>query len=69
VLDAAAQVLFLVGGAEKADAVQHVLEGPSDPSEYPSQGVQTPEGTVTFLLDAAASSMLQHPPPANNRVQ
>ena len=31
VLDAAAQVLFLVGGAEKADAVQHVLEGPTTP--------------------------------------
>jgi 6-phosphogluconolactonase len=58
VLDAAAQVLFLVGGAEKADAVQQVLEGPLDPAEYPSQGVQTPEGTVTFLLDAAAASKL-----------
>jgi 6-phosphogluconolactonase len=64
VLDAAAQVLFLVGGAEKADAVQHVLEGPNDPAEYPSQGVLTPDGTVTFLLDAAAASTLQHPPMA-----
>ncbi|MHB8644283.1 MAG: 6-phosphogluconolactonase [Thermomicrobiales bacterium] len=58
VLDAAMQVLFLVGGAEKADAVQHVLEGPFDPSEYPAQGVRTPEGTVSFLLDAAAAGKL-----------
>ena len=58
VLDAAMQVLFLVGGAEKADAVQHVIEGPFDPSEYPSQGVRTPEGIVSFLLDAAAASKL-----------
>lgn len=61
VLDAAMQVLFLVGGAEKADAVQHVIEGPFDPAEYPAQGVRTPEGTVTFLLDAAAASKLTAP--------
>ena len=61
VLDAAMHVLFLVGGAEKADAVQHVIEGPFDPAEYPSQGVRTPEGTVTFLLDAAAASKLTAP--------
>lgn len=58
VLDAAAHVLFLVGGAEKADAVQQVLDGPFDPSRYPAQGVRTPEGMVTFLLDAAAAGKL-----------
>ncbi len=58
VLDAAAQVLFLIGGAEKADAIHAVLEGPANPVEYPSQGVQTPDGTVTFLLDRAAASKL-----------
>ena len=58
VLDAAMNVLFLVGGAEKADAVQHVIEGPFDPAEYPAQGVRTPEGTVTFLLDEAAAGKL-----------
>lgn len=58
VLDAARHVLFLVGGAEKADAVQRVIEGPFDPSEYPAQGVRTPDGTVTFLLDAAAAQKL-----------
>ena len=58
VLDAAMHVLFLVGGAEKADAVQQVLEGTFDPAEYPAQGVRTPEGTVTFLLDAAAAGKL-----------
>ena len=58
VLDAATHVLFLVGGAEKADAVQQVLEGAFDPAEYPAQGVRTPEGTVTFLLDAAAAGKL-----------
>lgn len=58
VLDAASHVIFLVGGAEKADAVQHVLEGPFDPSLYPAQGVRTPEGMTTFLLDAEAAGKL-----------
>lgn len=58
VLDAAAHVIFLVGGAEKADAVQHVIEGPFDPATYPAQGVRTPEGTVTFLFDKAAAGNL-----------
>jgi len=58
VLDAAANVIFLVGGAEKADALQQVLEGPFNPDEYPAQGVRTPDGTVTFLVDAAAASTL-----------
>ena len=67
VLDAAMQVLFLVGGAEKADAVQHVIEGPFEPVEYPAQGVSTPDGTVTFLLDTAAASKLQRTPTAQRR--
>jgi 6-phosphogluconolactonase len=58
VLDAAMNVLFLVGGAEKANAVRQVIEGPFDPAEYPAQGVRTPEGTVTFLLDEAAAGKL-----------
>lgn len=58
VLDAATQVLFLVGGADKADALQQVLEGPYNPDEYPAQGVRTPNGTVTFLLDTAVASKL-----------
>ncbi|MCA1723953.1 MAG: 6-phosphogluconolactonase [Thermomicrobia bacterium] len=62
VLDAAAHVIFLVGGAEKADAVQHVIEGPFDPATYPAQGVRTPEGIVTFLLDTAAAQKLAATP-------
>jgi 6-phosphogluconolactonase len=59
VLDAAAHVLFLVGGAEKAAAVAQVIEGPFNPDEYPSQGVRVANGTLTFLLDAAAASGLR----------
>ncbi len=59
VLDAAAHVIFLVGGAEKAHAVAQVLEGPFNPEEYPSQGVRVVNGTLTFLLDAAAAGELK----------
>lgn len=64
VLDAASNVLFMVGGAEKADAVYEVLEGANNPAEFPSQGVQSPGGTVTFLLDSAAASKLRRTSPA-----
>jgi 6-phosphogluconolactonase len=59
VLDAAAHVLFLVGGAEKAPAVAQVIDGPFNPDEYPSQGVRVANGTLTFLLDRAAASGLK----------
>jgi 6-phosphogluconolactonase len=59
VLDAAEHVIFLVGGAEKAHAVAQVIEGPFDPEDYPSQGVLVPNGTLTFLLDAAAAGELK----------
>ncbi len=56
-INAAHHVLFLVGGADKAAAVQQVLEGPRRVAELPSQGVQ-PEGTLEWLLDEAAAQEL-----------
>jgi len=57
-LNAAKHVLFLVTGAEKADAVQAVLEGVRNPDEYPAQIVQPNNGDVTWMLDTAASDKL-----------
>jgi 6-phosphogluconolactonase len=57
-LNAAKHVLFLVTGAEKADAVQAVLEGERQPDEYPAQIVQPVDGDVTWMLDTAAASKL-----------
>lgn len=57
-INAAANVVFLVGGANKADRVQQVIEGPRDPEQLPSQLVAPTDGTLTWLLDQAAASKL-----------
>jgi len=59
VLNAAKHILFLVTGAEKADAVRAVLEGDYQPEEYPAQIVHPTQGEVTWMLDTAAASKLR----------
>jgi 6-phosphogluconolactonase len=54
VLDRAAQVLFLVAGADKADTLQKVLNGPADLEALPSQSVAPTEGSLVWLTDRAA---------------
>jgi len=57
-LNAARHVLFLVTGAEKADALQAVLEGEYQPDEYPAQIVRPPNGDLVWMLDNAAAAKL-----------
>ncbi len=57
-LNAAHHILFLVTGADKADAVQAVLESGYQPDEYPAQIVRPPHGEVTWMLDTAAAEKL-----------
>lgn len=59
ILNAARHVLFLVTGAEKADAVQAVLEGDYNPEEYPAQIVRPASGEVVWMLDEAAAGKLK----------
>ena len=54
VLDAAANVLFLVSGADKAATLHRVLNGPADPDALPSQSVAPAEGSLVWLVDQAA---------------
>lgn len=58
VLNAARQVLFLVAGSNKAEAVQDILEGTPTIQKRPGVGIQPPHGTVTWLLDKDAASKL-----------
>jgi 6-phosphogluconolactonase len=54
VVNASEQIVFLVTGQEKADAVRRVLAGPPDP-HAPGSLV---EGNVVALLDTAAAARL-----------
>jgi 6-phosphogluconolactonase len=58
VLNRAAEVLFLVSGADKAPVLAQVLQG--DPSlALPSQKVQPSDGKLLWMLDEAAASKLK----------
>jgi len=58
VLNAAARILFLVSGGDKAAAVRAVIEGPRDVDRYPGQVVKPARGTLLWLLDREAASLL-----------
>jgi 6-phosphogluconolactonase len=57
VLNRAAEVMFLVSGADKADMLRQVLEGKNTPP-LPSQRVQPSDGKLLWLLDEAAAAKL-----------
>jgi 6-phosphogluconolactonase len=51
-------VIFLVTGKDKAQAVANTLQGPRKVNAYPTQGVVPVNGTLTWLIDDAAASLL-----------
>jgi 6-phosphogluconolactonase len=57
-INAARFVTITAGGAEKADALHGVLDGPRQPDVYPSQLVTPREGELLWLVDAAAAAKL-----------
>ncbi|HEY8923002.1 MAG TPA: 6-phosphogluconolactonase [Polyangia bacterium] len=57
-LNGAAAVVFLVAGRDKAAMLARVLEGPRDIDLLPVQAVAPVDGTVTWLIDAAAAAQL-----------
>jgi len=56
--NAAANVLFMVTGADKACALKAVLEGPYEPEQLPAQSIRPAQGTLSWLVDQAAGGML-----------
>lgn len=54
-LNAARNVIFLVGGADKAERLAQVLSGGSD---LPAAGVHPATGSLTWLVDEAAAVRL-----------
>lgn len=61
VLNYAAHVVFFVSGAEKADTLRSVLEGPHQPDMLPSQVIKPDPGDVSWFVDQAAGSQLTSP--------
>jgi 6-phosphogluconolactonase len=59
VLNAARDVLFLVSGAEKAETLQAVLEGPAEPDRLPAQLIAPTDGVVHWFVDTAAAARLR----------
>ena len=58
-INAAAEVVFLVSGEGKAAIVHRVLEGPRRPQELPAQLIAPADGRLLWLLDAAAARDLE----------
>jgi 6-phosphogluconolactonase len=58
VLNAAREIMFLVVGPNKAEALQDVLEGRAGRAERPAAAVSPVDGTVTWLVDEAAAGRL-----------
>ena len=58
VINAAAEVLFLVSGDAKAGILRRVIEGPRRPQELPAQAIAPSNGRVRWCVDAAAAADL-----------
>jgi len=61
VINQGREVAFLIEGANKAQVLHEVFQGPYQPETYPSQIIRPASGKLTLLLDAAAASKLPAP--------
>lgn len=57
-INQARNIIFLVAGEDKAEALKEVLEGEHHPEKYPSQLIQPSNGSLLFMLDEAAANLL-----------
>lgn len=56
VINNARNVIFLVAGADKAEAVREVLKGKDNAEKFPAQKVQPENGKLLFLADKKAAA-------------
>jgi 6-phosphogluconolactonase len=59
VINNAANVMFLVAGSEKAQALREVLQGEYQPEKFPAQKVKLNDGNLLWLVDSQAARLLQ----------
>jgi 6-phosphogluconolactonase len=60
VLNRAGLVVFLVSGAEKAEALKAVLQGEYRPDRFPAQLIRPDNGKLLWIVDRAAAGSLTH---------
>ncbi len=53
----ARNVIVMLAGANKADRLKEVLEGPREPERLPIQLIQPVSGQMTWLIDVGAAGM------------
>lgn len=58
VLNAATEVLFTAGGADKAEMLRNVLRGDPTGEKYPAQLVRPSAGQLLWFVDEAAARLL-----------
>jgi 6-phosphogluconolactonase len=56
--NSAYHVLFLVAGAEKAEALAASVYGPDDPVRWPAQRIHPAAGEITWLVEASAAKKI-----------
>jgi 6-phosphogluconolactonase len=54
----ARNVTFVASGADKAETLKEVLEGPYQPDLYPSQMIRPATGSLLWMIDEAAARLL-----------
>lgn len=57
-INAAREVMFIAGGADKTTMLRNVLRGDPSGRTYPSQKVRPTAGTLTWLVDEPAAMLL-----------
>lgn len=58
VINNARNAMFLVKGADKAEALREVTQGEFQPEKYPAQSVRLRDGEVSWLIDEQAAAQL-----------
>jgi len=58
-INRARNIIFLVAGPDKAPALKEVIRGPRNPELYPSQLIEPYYGTLLWMIDEAAASLLK----------
>jgi 6-phosphogluconolactonase len=59
IINAAAEVAFVVSGVAKASILRQVLEGPRRPHRLPAQLIAPTSGRVRWFVDAPAAAALR----------